>query len=116
MSEPAFPLDQTLAALADPTRRRVVEYLRAGPRRASDLADHVAVSRPLMSRHLRILREGGLVEEARHEGDARQRIFRLRQAPFADLSDWLESIQAFWTDQLQAFKAHVEASTKETDS
>lgn len=101
-------LDRTLSALADPTRRGVVERLLRGPCRAGELADALATSPPAMSRHLRVLRTRGLVEEVRGEGDARLRIYRLRREPFADLSGWLDEVAAFWDDQLDAFQRHVE--------
>jgi DNA-binding transcriptional ArsR family regulator len=105
-------LDATLAALADPTRRRVVELLRERPRRAGDLAAASAMSGPAMSRHLRVLRASGLVEEERVEHDARVRLYRLRPEPFVALHEWLDQVQAFWTDQLSAFKAHAERTRK----
>jgi DNA-binding transcriptional ArsR family regulator len=101
-------LDRTLAALADPTRRGVVELLRARPRRAGELADALAMSPPAMSRHLRVLRRSGLVEEDHGGADARVRVYRLRPAPFRALGRWLEEVEAFWTDELEAFKAHAE--------
>lgn len=104
-------LDATFGALADPTRRGVVELLRKQPRRASDLADALDASRPAMSRHLRVLRASGLVEttdDAADDADARERIYRLRKAPFEQLRDWLEQTERFWTVQLDSFKAHVE--------
>lgn len=104
----ASALDGTLAALADPTRRRVVELLQRGPRRAGDLAAASRVSAPAMSRHLRVLRQRGLVEEERAEADARVRVYRLRPKPFTDLQAWLHQIESFWTDQLGAFKVHAE--------
>src|SRR6266571_9516981 len=94
-------LDTTLAALADPTRRQVVELLRERPRRAGELAAAAAMSGPAMSRHLRVLRASGLVkvgvEEEQDEQDARLRVYRLRPEPFADLQAWLDQMQAFWT-------------------
>lgn len=104
-------LDATFGALADPTRRGVVELLRKQPRRASDLADALEASRPAMSRHLRVLRASGLVETTDDDGDdadARERIYRLRKAPFDQLRDWLEQTERFWGVQLESFKAHVE--------
>ncbi|MDJ0847487.1 MAG: metalloregulator ArsR/SmtB family transcription factor [Myxococcota bacterium] len=101
-------LDGTLAALADPTRRRVVDVLRRRPRRAGELAEQLGTSAPAMSRHLRVLRQSGLVEEERAEGDARVRVYRLRPEPFRDLSSWLGEVEDFWVDQLGAFKAHAE--------
>ena len=101
-------LDDTLSALADPTRRRVVDLLRKRPRRAGELAAAFKVSAPAMSRHLRVLRTRGLVEEERVEDDARVRVYRLRKEPFRDLQAWLAEVETFWADQLRAFKAHAE--------
>lgn len=110
----AANLDQTLAALADPTRRRVVDMLRKRPRRAGELARAFRVSAPAMSRHLRVLRTRGLIEEERVDDDARVRVYRLRPEPFEDLNDWLAEVQGFWTDQLDAFKAHAERTRKKS--
>ena len=101
-------LDDTLAALADPTRRRVVYILRKGPRRAGELAAATGMSGPALSRHLRVLRVNGLVETETEDGDARVRLYRLRQQPFAALQAWLDQVDAFWGEQLGAFKAHAE--------
>jgi len=101
-------LDRTLAALADPTRRGVVELLRKKPRRAGDLAAALAMSGPAMSRHLRVLRTTGLVEEDHQGDDARVRVYRLRQEPFGALRRWLDEVEAFWTRELQAFKDYAE--------
>lgn len=105
-------LDRTLAALADPHRRRVVDLLRERPRRAGELAEGARISFPGMSRHLRTLRACGLVEEDRDELDARVRIYRLRHEPMADLKAWLEETEALWARQLLAFKAHVHKSKR----
>lgn len=106
-------LDLTLAALADPTRRGVVELLRREPRRAGELAEAFGVSAPAMSRHLRVLRTRGLVEEVRDESaDARCRVYRLRPEPFRDLASWLAEVESFWTDQLGAFKRHAERAQR----
>ena len=102
-------LDGILAALAEPTRRHVVELLRDGPRRAGELAEASDLSAAAMSRHLRVLRSCGLVEEARSEADARVRLYRLRRAPFEGLQAWLEELEGLWSEQLGAFKAHVES-------
>jgi len=101
-------LDATLAALADPTRRQVVDLLRAGPRRAGELATEAAMSAPAMSRHLRVLRSSGLVEAESGDDDARLRLYRLRPERFVALQAWLDQVQAFWGEQLGAFKAHAE--------
>ncbi len=103
----ASQLDRTLAALADPVRRQTVDLLRRGPRRPADLAAVLDVSPPVMSKHLRVLRTSRLIEDVPVEDDARMRLYRLRPEPFDGLGAWLEQVQAFWSDQLGAFKEHV---------
>ena len=101
-------LDETLLALADPTRRRVVDLLRKKPRRAGDLAAALEVSGPRLSRHLRILRKSGLIEDSGVDHDARVSLYRLKPEPFETLKDWLQEVESFWTMELAAFKAHAE--------
>ncbi len=110
MAAPA--LDETLAALADPTRRGVVDLLRKRPRRAGELAAAFRMSPPAMSRHLRVLRRRGLVEEERVDDDARIRLYRLRRERFEELQEWLRKVEIFWTDQLGSFKAHAERTRR----
>jgi DNA-binding transcriptional ArsR family regulator len=104
----AAELDRTLAALADPHRRRVIELLRERPCRAGELADAVGLNPPALSRHLRTLKASGLIEEAHPEFDARVRIYSLRPKPMANLKAWLERTERLWQVQLAAFKAHLE--------
>jgi DNA-binding transcriptional ArsR family regulator len=104
----AAALDRTLAALADPRRRHVVELLRERPRPAGELARAAGLSAPAMSRHLRTLRESGLVEESHPEFDARVRVYALRAEPMVHLLRWLEETERLWTLQLAAFKRHLE--------
>jgi DNA-binding transcriptional ArsR family regulator len=101
-------VDATLAALADPVRRRVVELLAEQPRRAGELAEALAVSPPVMSRHLKVLRTADLVEEEHPPFDARVRIYSLRSARMGELRSWLATTEAGWADQLSALKAHLE--------
>jgi DNA-binding transcriptional ArsR family regulator len=101
-------LDRTLVALADPTRRRVVDLLRKRPRRAGELADALETSPPAMSRHLRVLRQSGLVAEDHDGEDARVRVYRLQHEPFRALRRWIEDVEAFWTAELDAFKQYAE--------
>src|SRR5262245_10807880 len=105
---PQHDLDQTLVALADPARRRVIELLRKKPHRAGELADALSLNRPRMSQHLRMLRQSGLVEEDGVEHDARVRVFCLRLEPLAQVRDWLNEVEEFWTAQLSSFKTHAE--------
>ena len=108
MSAASAEIDRTLAALADPHRRRVVELLSRGPRSAGDLARELSLTPPAMSRHLRTLRQSGLVEESHPTFDARVRIYALRPEPMANLLRWLEEAERLWSEQLAAFKAHLE--------
>lgn len=105
-------LDRTFSALADPTRRGVIDLLRREPRRAGDLAEALATSAPAMSRHLRVLRQSGLVEVKAEAGDdasdARVRVYALRKEPFKKLRRWLDDVETFWSLELGAFKAHAE--------
>jgi DNA-binding transcriptional ArsR family regulator len=107
-------LDRTLAALADPTRRGVIDLLRKKPRRAGELADALDMSPPAMSRHLRVLRSTGLVEEESSAEDARVRVYTLRQAPFRSLRRWIEDVESFWTLELTSFKEYAERTRGKT--
>jgi len=101
-----------LSALADPTRRRVVDLLRIRPRRAGELVAAFDVSAPAISRHLRLLRSGGLIEESRDPDDGRGRVYQLRPDRFEELGSWLREVEAFWGDQLDSFRDHVENQGK----
>ena len=103
-------LDATLRALADPTRRGVVDLLSAGPHRAGELAAALGATPPAMSRHLRVLRREGLVSERSLPEDARVRVYRLEPLRFRELGQWLASVEALWTEQLASFAAHVAAA------
>lgn len=101
-------VDVTLAALADPVRRRAVELLSERPHRAGELADALGVSPPVMSRHLRVLRDADLVVPEPPAFDSRVRIYSLRSARMGELRSWLANTEAGWAAQLAAFKDHVE--------
>ena len=107
----AAQLDRTLAALAEPRRRRVVDLLAERPRPAGELARELGLSAPAMSRHLKALKAGGLVEESHPEFDARVRIYALRPGPMEELKRWLSEAEDLWSRQLAAFKAHLEGGT-----
>lgn len=109
---PQTDLTPVLEALADPTRRIVVEELGRGPRRAGELAAAAEVSPPSMSRHLRVLLAAGLVADERPPSDARTRVFRLRPESVAGLRAWLDQLHAEWDTQLQSFKRHVEKDVR----
>jgi DNA-binding transcriptional ArsR family regulator len=101
-------LDRTLAALADPHRRRAIDLLARRPRAAGELAKDLGLAPPAMSRHLRALRQCGLVDETHPAFDARVRIYALRSGAMIELLRWLEQIEAMWAEQLAAFRAHLE--------
>ena len=99
-----------LAALADPTRRQIVELLSEGERSAGEIASHFRMARPGVSRHLRVLREHGLVR-ARAEGQ--RRLYSLDPAPLEELDAWLARYRRFWTNRLDALDTEVRRRRKE---
>ena len=101
-------LEDTFLALGDPARLHVVRLLRKRPRRSGEIAAALSMSRPTTSRHLGVLRRAGLVEEATLEDDARSREYRLRPEPFSRMRTWLDEVEAFWGEQLDGFRDHVE--------
>ena len=104
--------DAAFGALADPTRRAVLDLLRAGTRPAGDIARAFTVSRPAISKHLRILRRAHLVEERR---EGRHRMYHLNPEPLKAIDSWLNQYRQFWTASLNNLKAFVEAEyAKET--
>ena len=100
----------TLAALADPTRRKILEHLRSGPRSVGQLAVKLPVSRPAVSQHLRILKEANLVSEKR---EGTRRIYAVEAEGLADLRAYLEG---FWQDALASFKETAESDVGGTDA
>ena len=93
-----------LAALADPTRRRIVELLARGERSAGDLVDQFDVSGPAISQHLKALREAGLVHV---RADAQRRIYALDPAGLAEVDAWLERVRALWNPRLDALEREL---------
>ena len=101
-------LDRTIAALADRQRRRTVELLGERPHRAGELAAALGVRPSAMSKHLRVLRASGIVEESHPDFDARVRVYSLRAGPMAELRAWLETAERGWAEQLAAFGHYLE--------
>lgn len=101
-------MEQTFAALGDPTRLAVINLLRGRPYRAGELATALHMSAPALSRHLRVLRKSGPIADDEPDSDARVRLYRLQPAAFASMCDWLMEVEAFWGGQLEALKAHAE--------
>jgi DNA-binding transcriptional ArsR family regulator len=104
----ASDVGQVFVALADPTRRRVIELLGERERRAGELSEALGTSAPVMSRHLRALLEAGIVVDQRVPEDARVRVFRLRPESVEGVKAWLDQLEAHWNEQLGAFKRYVE--------
>ncbi len=92
-------------ALADPTRRRIIESLADGESAFGDLADQFDMSRPAVSQHLKVLREAGLV---RVRKDAQRRIYRLNAEGLDELGEWLESVRRFWGARLDDLERALE--------
>src|SRR5262245_60259487 len=97
--------DEVFLAISHPTRRAILDHLRAGPARAGDLAIGFSQSRPAISKHLRVLRESGMVREERV---GRERIYTLDPAPLHRVAGWVEGYRAFWQAGLTRLKRHVE--------
>jgi DNA-binding transcriptional ArsR family regulator len=95
-------------AIADPTRRAILDRLRAGDAPVAQIAAGFAMTRPAVSRHLRVLRDARLVRERRGGEDGRQRVYQLTPGPLRDVARWAESYQVFWHDSLSRLKRHVE--------
>lgn len=95
-------------ALADPTRRQVIQLLGQRPRRAGELAAETGTSPSALSRHLKLLLEASIIEDERIAADARVRLFRLRPDSLVAVQAYLDQLHAEWRDQLAAFKRHVE--------
>ncbi len=105
-------VDKVFSALADPHRRRAVELLGKGPRRAGELAAALGLPAPAVSRHLRILKQCGFVTEQHPEFDSRIRIYSLKDGATAELKRWLAETEAAWAAQLAAFKTYVESGKR----
>jgi DNA-binding transcriptional ArsR family regulator len=107
----AARLDRTLLALADPTRRRLVERIRQGPVRASDLGDGLPITRPAVSRHLRVLRSAGIVRAVPR---GREVLYRLSDDPrgIEEARGYFEEMSRGWDRALAAFKAFAEAASE----
>lgn len=93
-----------LTALSDPTRLRIVELLAEDERTAGEIASHFRTSRPGISRHLRVLREQGMVQA---RGDGRRRIYSLEPEPLAELDEWLARYRGFWVNRLDALETEI---------
>ena len=98
--------------LAEPNRRRILDLLRVGERPVGDLVDELAVSQPAVSKHLRVLREAGLVEV---RSEAQRRLYRVRTEPLRAIDDWLEPYRLLWASRLDDLERHLDAMDDPND-
>lgn len=104
-----MPALAVLDAIAEPTRRRILEAVRDGERSVGELVDVVDMGQPGVSRHLKVLRDAGLVEVRR---DAQRRMYRLRPEPLMELDAWLEPYRAVWADRLDSLEQHLRRTAR----
>ncbi|TWD74886.1 ArsR family transcriptional regulator [Kribbella amoyensis] len=95
----------TFEVLAEPRRREILDLLRAGERPVGELVEQLDLSQPAVSKHLKVLRDAGLVEVRQ---DAQRRWYRLRPAPLAEIDAWLAPYRDLWRDRLDALEAHLD--------
>ena len=103
-----FPMT-AYTALAEPHRRQILDLLRGGERSVGELVARLTLSQPGVSKHLKVLREAGLVE-VRPEG--KQRLYGLRAKPLLEVEEWLEPYRAYWSDRLDALELHLEEESR----
>ena len=94
-----------LQVLAEPRRLQILDLLRDGERPVGELVERLGVSQPAVSKHLRVLKEAGLVEA---RPDAQRRLYRIRPEPLAELDDWLAPYRALWTTHLDRLEDHLD--------
>src|SRR3954447_1907365 len=92
-------------ALAEPSRRRILDLLRDGERSVNDLVAAVSASQPSVSKHLKVPREAGLVDA---RADGKRRLYALQAEPLAEIDAWLEPYRRHWSDRLDALERHLE--------
>ncbi len=101
--------NSVLEAIAEPTRRRILDAIRTGERSVGDLVEIVGMHQPGISRHLKVLRDSGLVEVRQ---DAQRRLYRLRAEPLKELDQWLEPYRLEWAGRLDALEQHLERTSQ----
>jgi DNA-binding transcriptional ArsR family regulator len=99
-----MPALAVLEVIAEPTRRQILDVIRGGERSVNELVDRVGMHQPGVSRHLKVLRDAGLVEVRQ---DAQRRLYRLRPEPLMELDAWLEPYRAEWAGRLNSLEAHL---------
>jgi len=102
----------TFEVLAEPRRREILDLLRTGERPVNDLVERLSLAQPAVSKHLKVLREAGLVEVRQ---DAQRRWYRLRLEPLAELDAWLAPYRAMWNARLDSLERHLDTMPDEGD-
>ena len=102
---PAATLD-VLEVIAEPTRRRILDAVREGERSVGELVEQVGMHQPGVSRHLKVLRDAGLVEVRR---DAQRRLYRVRAEPLHSIDEWLAPYRAMWSAHLDDLERHLDS-------
>ncbi len=99
-----MPTTSTLAVIAEPNRRLILDELRHGENAVSVLVERLSISQPSISKHLRVLRDAGLV---RVRADGQRRLYSIRPEPLVELDAWLEPYRAMWSDSLDKLEGHL---------
>jgi DNA-binding transcriptional ArsR family regulator len=100
-----MPMQATFEALADPTRRRILDELRTAERSVGELVTALSMSQPGVSKHLRVLKDAGLVDA---RADAQRRVYSVRPAPLREVDEWLATYRRFWAGRLDALEHHLD--------
>lgn len=103
-------MEATFSVLAEPNRRRILDLLRERERTVNELVEHLDLSQPAVSKHLKVLREAGLVEVRQ---DAQRRWYRLQAKPLIEIEAWLAPYRSFWSERLDALEAYLSAQEQE---
>ena len=106
-------MPSTFDVLAEPTRRRILDDVRDVERSVGELVERLHVSQPGVSKHLRVLRDAGLVEVRQ---DAQRRLYRVRPEPLAELDAWLAPYRRFWMERLDALERHLDAVARSEET
>jgi len=104
-----MPATSVLEVLAEPSRRRILDLFRDGERPVGDLVGRMDLSQPAVSKHLRVLKDAGLVEV---RSNAQQRLYRIRPDPLAELDAWLEPYRKLWSESLDRLEVHLDKRRK----
>lgn len=101
-----------LNVIAEPTRRRILDVVRDGERSVGELVEELGMHQPGVSRHLKVLRDAGLVDVRQ---DAQRRLYRLRPEPLKELDEWLEPYRAEWSNRLDSLERHLDRTSTPID-